>query len=137
MFCDVLCDLEREGVKTAVSHHCNRITFNRPLNHVVLIRLLITEYYGVLSRQKKRCGLGFFSFPMESVRKKTWTIFCRREDFVPTKNSRLCSVHFSKDQLDRDPDKLRENGYDGANIRLTSDAHPDIRLLLQQPKEQP
>lgn len=53
---------------------------------------------------------------------------------MPTKNSRLCSVHFSKDQLDRDLDKLRENGYDGAKIRLKSDAHPDIPLLLQQPE---
>lgn len=70
------------------------------------------------------------------MRKKTWTIFCRREDFVPTKNSRLCSVHFSKDQLDRDPHKLRENGYD-AKIRLKSDAHPDSPLLLQQPQEKP
>lgn len=55
---------------------------------------------------------------------------------MPTKNSRLCSVHFSKDQLDRDPDKLRENGYDGAKIRLKSDAHPDIPLLHQQPQDE-
>lgn len=92
--------------------------------------------YGCSNRQKKGCGLSFFSFPKESVRKKTWTIFCRREDFVPTKNSRLCSVHFSKDQLDRDPHKLRENGYD-AKIRLKSDAHPDSPLLLQQPQAKP
>lgn len=52
---------------------------------------------------------------------------------MPTKNSRLCSVHFSKDQLDTDPDKLRENGYDGAKIRLKSDANLDIPLLLQKP----
>lgn len=55
---------------------------------------------------------------------------------MPTKSSRLCSVHFSKDQLDRDPDKLRENGYDGAKIRLKNDAHPDIPLLLQQPQDE-
>lgn len=78
MFCDVLCDLEREGVKTAVSHHYNRITFNRPLNQVVLIRLLITEYYGVLWR------LGVFKPSEEAV----WTEFfqfskgkCEEEDF--------------------------------------------------------
>lgn len=92
--------------------------------------------YGCSSRQRKGCGLSFFSFPKESVRKKTWTVFCRREDFVPTKSSRLCSVHFSKDQLDRDSDKLRENGYDGAKIRLKNDAHPDIPLLLQQPQDE-
>lgn len=104
------------------------------------MRLLITEHYGVLRRLRvfKPSEGGewtefFLSFPKESVRKKTWTSFCRREDFVPTKNSRLCSVHFSKDQLDTDPDKLRENGYNGATIRLKSDANLDIPLLIQKP----
>lgn len=86
--------------------------------------------YGCTSRHKKGCGLSFFSFPKEGLRKKTWVNFCRREDFVPSKSSRLCSLHFSKEQLDRDPDKLKENGYNGAKIRLRTDAIPDIPLPL-------
>ena len=87
--------------------------------------------YGCNSRHKKGCGLSFFSFPKEGVRKKTWTFYCRRDAFVPTKNSRLCSLHFSKEQVARDPEKMKENGYVGAQIRLRADAIPDISLPLE------
>lgn len=106
------------------------------------IRLLTTGHHGVLCHLRvfKPSEEGmrrfFFNFPKESVRKKTWTNFCRREDFIPSKNSRRFSLHFTKEQLYRDPEKLRENGYDGAKIRLKSDAHPDIPLLLQQPQDE-
>nr|XP_022290565.1 THAP domain-containing protein 1-like [Crassostrea virginica] len=87
--------------------------------------------YGFTNRKTKGCGLSFFSFPKDSARKKTWTVFGRREDFVPTKNHRLCSAHFSADQLARDPKNLEENGYAGARIRLIADAFPDIPLPHQ------
>jgi hypothetical protein len=44
----------------------------------------------------------------------------------------LCSLHFTKGQLDRDPEKLNENGYEGARIRLRKDAVPDIPLAIQK-----
>ena len=52
---------------------------------------------------------------------------------MPTKNHRLCSAHFSADQLARDPQKLEENGYAGARIRLMAYAYAflDIPLPLQ------
>lgn len=92
--------------------------------------------YGCTNRQTKGCGLSFFSFPKDSARKKTWTVFCRRDDFVPTKNHRLCSAHFSADQLARDPQKLEEHGYAGARIRLLADAFPDIPLPLQHVQDE-
>lgn len=55
----------------------------------------------------------FFSFPKDWGR-KVWQTFCRRHDFVSIKNT----VHFSKDQLEKYPVILLENGYDGAKIRL-------------------
>lgn len=76
--------------------------------------------------------MSFFSFPKDSVRRKTWTIYCRRDKFVPENHSRLCSKHFSKDQVERDPNVLERLGYANARIRLKKDAVPDVPLRLQE-----
>jgi hypothetical protein len=47
----------------------------------------------------------------------------------------LCSLHVTKGQLDRDPEKLNENGYEGARICLRKDAVPDIPLAIQKSKD--
>ena len=39
----------------------------------------------------------FVAFSKDTVRKKGWTIFCKRRAFVPTKNHLLCSDHFTRD----------------------------------------
>lgn len=87
--------------------------------------------FGCASVHKKGCGMSFFSFPKDSVRRKTWTIYCRRDKFVPENHSRLCSKHFSKDQVERDPNVLERLGYANARIRLKKDAVPDVPLRLQ------
>lgn len=78
--------------------------------------MVLSDAYGCSGRQKNDF---LFSFPKESVRKKTWTIFAAEGILCQRKTI----VHFSKDQLDRDPDKLRENGHDGAKIRLKSESN--------------
>lgn len=88
--------------------------------------------FGCASVHKKGCGMSFFSFPKDSVRRKTWTIYCRRDKFVPENHSRLCSKHFSKDQVERDPNVLERLGYANARIRLKKDAVPDVPLRLQE-----
>lgn len=85
--------------------------------------------FGCTNIQKKGCGLSFFSFPKDAARSKTWIVYCRRDRFEPTKSSRLCSEHFSKVQLDRDPERLKEN-YEGAKIRLRKNAVTDIPLRV-------
>ena len=50
---------------------------------------------------------------------------------MPTKNSRLCSLHFSKEQVVRDPEKMKENGYVGAQIRVLADAADHIRAAME------
>lgn len=52
--------------------------------------------------------MSFFSFLKDSMRRKTWTIYCRRDEFVPENHSRLCPTNFSKDQLERDPNVLND-----------------------------
>lgn len=73
--------------------------------------------------------MSFFSFPKDAARRKTWIVYCRW-GVEPTKSSRLCSEHFSIVQFDRDLERLKENGYEGAKIRLRKDAVPDIPLRV-------
>jgi hypothetical protein len=55
-------------------------------------------------------------FYEEGVSGKAWTIYCPRDIFqvCDIENSRLCSLHFSKEQVARDLEKMKENGYVGA-----------------------
>lgn len=85
--------------------------------------------FGCTNIQKKGCGLSFFSFPKDAARRKTWIVYSRW-GVEPTKSSRLCSEHFSIVQFDRDLERLKENGYEGAKIRLRKDAVPDIPLRV-------
>lgn len=87
--------------------------------------------FGCASVHKKGCGVSFFSFPKDSARRKRWTIYCRRDKFVPENHSRLCSKHFSTDQLERDPNVLERLGYVNARIKLKGDAIPDVPLRVQ------
>ena len=48
----------------------------------------------------------------------------------------MCSLHFSKEQLDRDPEKLYESGYAEPRIRLRKDAFPDIPLSVGKPQDE-
>ena len=94
--------------------------------------------FGCKSRAKKGDGLSFYSFPKddEPLRQKQWVHYCKRQDFVkPTKHSKLCSKHFSRDCLERDPEKMKIFGYENALPTLKPDAVPDIPLVLPSPKE--
>lgn len=86
--------------------------------------------YGCTNVHTKGCGKSFFNFPKDARRRKIWTIFCKRESFVPTTNHRLCSDHFTKNQLQRDPAHLERLGYEGARTRLKVDAVPDVPLPI-------
>ena len=88
--------------------------------------------FGCNSRYKNvnDSGVSVFRFPKDAVRRKVQTIYCRREDFSPTDNNCLCSLHFSKEQLDRDLEKQKEYGYAEPRIRLQKDGFPDIPLSV-------
>uniref|UniRef100_A0A8W8MGE8 THAP-type domain-containing protein n=1 Tax=Magallana gigas TaxID=29159 RepID=A0A8W8MGE8_MAGGI len=81
--------------------------------------------YGCTNVHTEGCGKSFFNFPKDARRRKIWTIFCKRESFVPTTNHRLCSDHFTKNQL-----QLERLGYEGARTRLNVDAVPDVPLPI-------
>lgn len=71
----------------------------------------------------------FFRFPKDKIRRKAWIHYCRRENFESV-TRRLCSLHFSKDQYEVDPERRAELGYLNARARLKPTAVQDILLPL-------
>ena len=51
--------------------------------------------YGCSRRYQKEYNVRFHSYPLkDSERLKRWLIAMKRENFTPTKSSRICSDHF-------------------------------------------
>ncbi|KAL3854916.1 hypothetical protein ACJMK2_014151 [Sinanodonta woodiana] len=78
----------------------------------------------------------FFRFPKDKIRRKAWIHYCRRENFEPVTH-RLCSLHFSKDQYEVDPEKRAKLGYLNARARLKPTAIPDISITLSPGEDLP
>ncbi|XP_055943111.1 THAP domain-containing protein 1-like [Argiope bruennichi] len=58
--------------------------------------------YGCKNRPHNKIpGITFHKFPKDISLRNEWLLALRRENFRPTKYSRLCSEHFSEDQIDR------------------------------------
>lgn len=48
--------------------------------------------------KKKDRFMSFFSFPFgDASLMSKWIVFCKRQDFKPTKNNKICSIHFAED----------------------------------------
>ncbi|GFT64179.1 THAP-type domain-containing protein [Nephila pilipes] len=74
--------------------------------------------FGCTNRpQKKIPGITFHKFPNDTVLRNEWLLAIRRVNFRPSKYSRLCSEHFSEDQIDRTS---------LACVRLRTNAVPNI-----------
>ncbi|KFM80891.1 THAP domain-containing protein 1, partial [Stegodyphus mimosarum] len=69
--------------------------------------------YGCTNRcSKKIPGVTFHAFPKNKIKRAAWIKAVRRKNWTPTVYSRLCSEHFSEDQIDRSSlacVRLREN----------------------------
>ena len=81
---------ERSIIK---SHYKQMNDHNRIINCTMVYR----EAIGYTNMHRKGCGKSFLAFSKDTVRRKAWTIFCKRRTFVPTKNHHLCSVHFTRE----------------------------------------
>uniref|UniRef100_A0A2L2YRM5 THAP domain-containing protein 1-like n=1 Tax=Parasteatoda tepidariorum TaxID=114398 RepID=A0A2L2YRM5_PARTP len=57
--------------------------------------------YGCNERQVTGGPITFRSFPTDAERKKLWLTKIRRDDFTPSKCSKVCSKHFTEDCFDR------------------------------------
>ncbi|XP_026807703.1 THAP domain-containing protein 2-like [Rhopalosiphum maidis] len=47
-----------------------------------------------------------FRFPIDELRRQKWVHSIQRDNFIPTKFSRLCSLHFNKSEFVEAPEKL-------------------------------
>lgn len=91
----------------------------------------------------------FFAFPkatskVEIKRYNVWIEFCKRKNFVPSKCSCVCSLHFSNDAYvpSHSPDFLKSINFSGKRKRiLKPDAIPTINEALHsfapKPKTRP
>lgn len=71
-------------------------------------------------------GVGLFEFPKDDKRRKVWISRIKRKDFNPSKTSRLCSKHFTNDQIVVDPSLAMTIGYKLKKLQLKPDAIPSI-----------
>ncbi|GLH13650.1 uncharacterized protein GBIM_18179 [Gryllus bimaculatus] len=58
--------------------------------------------FGCNEKYVKGGGVTFHSFPKDEARKKVWVQKLRRENFTPTKFSKVCSKHFEENCFDRE-----------------------------------
>ena len=54
-------------------------------------------------------GLGMYTFPKDEHQQKIWVQKVKRQNFVPSEHSRLCSRHFDFYQFLIDPHQNRED----------------------------
>lgn len=64
-------------------------------------------------------GITFHHFPKNEERKKCWLKFINKTNWKPSKNSFLCSEHFTKDCFDRSS---------RVKVRLRESAIPVIEI---------
>uniref|UniRef100_A0A3B3HDE6 THAP domain-containing protein 1 n=1 Tax=Oryzias latipes TaxID=8090 RepID=A0A3B3HDE6_ORYLA len=57
---------------------------------------------------KYNSSISFHSFPKDMSVRAEWIVRVRREDFTPSKTSRVCSRHFQKGDFVNNPGKLRK-----------------------------
>ncbi|XP_071138376.1 uncharacterized protein [Mytilus edulis] len=100
------------------------------------INITYCVVYGCNSNSNSRCdkNIYWFTFPKDSQRNRAWVHYCKRQDFTPSKHSRICSKHFTLNQYSRHPERLSELGYPGAKAALKDDAMPDIPVVVDAEK---
>ncbi|KAF6210090.1 hypothetical protein GE061_015846 [Apolygus lucorum] len=74
--------------------------------------------YSCSNKCQKGNGISFHTFPKDPELRQKWVIATKRKDFSPTRDTRLCSMHFSADAY-----QLRPNA---SYPLLKSDAIPTI-----------
>ncbi|XP_060085556.1 THAP domain-containing protein 5-like [Ylistrum balloti] len=84
------------------------------------------------NRSGQRVSL--FAFPKDDKLRNAWTVKLKRQDFVPTKHSRLCQIHFSPECFSKDPRISESIGYEPKCLRLKTDAVPTIFDFSSTPK---
>lgn len=87
--------------------------------------------YGCSESDDSSKRLHFYRFPNREKspnRHKKWIDFCKRKNFKPSKNSRLCSKHFKLEDFNQS-DVLREKLMPDTKVRinLNSGVIPTIR----------
>ena len=101
--------------------------------------------YGCTSdSQNNPNKLSFFEFPKatengEKKRRASWIEFCKRKNFVPTKSTRMCSLHFSSNAYvpSHSPEFLKSlNFSERRRVRLQPNAIPTQNKVFDTNKDE-
>ena len=68
--------------------------------------MLYCVVWGCKSNSMVDKSISFFGFPKDQQRLKIWVHDCKRQDFPPSKHSKICSKHFTECQYSRNPAQL-------------------------------
>lgn len=92
------------------------------------------------SQKNKDAKLHFFEFPKaskgpeEKKRRDVWINFCKRKNFIPSRSTRICSLHFNSDAYihSNSPEFLSSIGFtDTRRVKLKNNAVPTENKPLQ------
>ena len=75
--------------------------------------------YGCSNQFKKGSDIKFHYFPKDSEQRKKWVNALRRENFTPSDNACICSVHFL-------PTDYKDDEFGYIRRRLKDDAVPSV-----------
>ena len=85
--------------------------------------------YGCYNDRQRRDGKDFkyFSFPKDPIVREVWVKRCSRADAINTKNARICSEHFTKeDYIDDMKARLLNIDSPCSQRNLKKDAVPSL-----------
>ena len=77
------------------------------------------------NRSVRKPGVSFFSFPKENDLRRKWIVKVKRQDWSPTKYSKLCSDHFDNSCFISDKAMI-SIGWKPGRKRLKADAVPTL-----------
>ena len=83
------------------------------------------------------CGRSLHGFPKCKTLRLAWIPAVRRQKFLPTKFSRICSLHFSPSAFTIDPELAKQCGYKKMTLRpddVPTEHLPSSAVDLKWPK---
>ena len=70
----------------------------------------------------------FFRFPKDPARRAIWVNWCRRLDLFDPEQTRVCSLHFVKEDFDPSYFVRRSMGFVNSKPVLKPEASPSVNL---------
>ena len=110
--------------------------FSNIKSSTCIVLLMAVQVTAKINQNRIYISLSFLKPPLKK-RRGQWIDFCKRKNFVPTKSTRMCSLHFSSDAyvLSHSPEFLKSINFSGRRkLLLKADAIPTQNKPLKKKK---